>query len=62
MRIYGSLTNKYKKYNIMTTPEIKPRKTESYTCTQSRYEHVDSVPFRGLLLGPSGSGKRTLLQ
>ena len=46
----------------MATPEIKPRKSESYSCTQSRYENVDSVPFRGLLLGPSGSGKSTLLQ
>ena len=44
------------------TPVIRPHRCRDYTCRQSRFEHVPSLPTRMILLAPSGSGKTILLQ
>jgi hypothetical protein len=46
----------------MPVPNIEPYKCASYDCKQSKYEQAEKVPFRSLMLGPSGSGKGVLLQ
>ena len=43
-------------------PVIRPHRCKDYSCRQSRYEHVPSLPTRMILLAPSGSGKTILLQ
>ena len=46
----------------MTAPIIEPYKHITYECKQSKYEQVEKLPFRSLILGPSGAGKGVLLQ
>ena len=41
--------------------EIKPHTTTSYTYQQSRYKTVPEIPFRSVLVAPSGGGKTTLI-
>ena len=45
----------------MNIPEIKPVKNQKYTCKQSKYDNVDELPMRIALVGPSQSGKTTLI-
>ena len=42
-------------------PQIKPIKSAEYTCKQSKYPQLYSLPTRSLILGPSGTGKSVLL-
>ena len=46
----------------MTTPTIEPYKHVTYECKQSKYQQVEQLPFRSLVLGPSGAGEGVLLQ
>ena len=41
---------------------IKPIKLQEYTCKQSNHDIVPTLPLRGVLLAPSGSGKPVLLR
>lgn len=41
--------------------EIKPHTTTTYTFRQSRYKTVPEIPFRAVLVAPSGGGKTTLM-
>ncbi len=47
-------------------PDIRPVRpawnTPTYEVASSRYEACQELPFRSVLLGPSGSGKPVLLQ
>ena len=43
-------------------PVIKPIKQKEYIFKQSKYKQCGSLPVRGLILGPSGSGKGVILQ
>ena len=43
-------------------PEIKPHKSPSFNCKQSKYPHVGKLPLRSIILSPSGGGKTILLQ
>ena len=43
-------------------PTIKPIKLKEYEVKQSKYNVVSKLPIRSIILGPSGSGKRILLQ
>lgn len=42
-------------------PIIKPIQEINYTYEQSKYKSVEKIPFRSLLVGPSGSGKSVLI-
>ena len=41
--------------------EIKPIGLTDYYCKQSKHSHIPKVPFRTILLAPSGSGKTVLI-
>jgi len=43
-------------------PKIAPIKMKEYEVKQSRYNVVSKLPFRSIVLGPSGSGKSILIQ
>ena len=43
----------------MTSVKVHP--TDEWTFKGSRFEHLPPTPLRGLLLGPSGSGKSVVL-
>ena len=43
-------------------PTIKPIKLKDYEVCQSKYENVPKLPFRAMLIAPSGGGKTILLQ
>ena len=45
----------------MSEIEIKPIKTSKTTIKQSKYDVASRLPTRGILCGPSGAGKGTLL-
>ena len=45
-------------YNIMENLVIKPIKTREYEVPESRYKQVGKLPFRTIILGSSGSGKK----
>ena len=40
---------------------VEAVRCKQFSCTQSRYEHVPSLPLRACLYGPGGSGKTHLL-
>lgn len=40
---------------------MNPCKTKEYTCKQSKYSHAGALPTRSLFLGPSFTGKTTVL-
>ena len=42
-------------------PKILPIKLKEYETKQSKYDIVPKIPFRSIVLGPSGSGKKTIL-
>ena len=46
----------------MSKPDIKPKSIKEFETKQSKYDQVQKLPVRGILLGPSGSGKGVLLQ
>ena len=46
----------------MSKPDIKPIAVKEYIVKQSKYEQVQKLPLRGIILGPSHSGKGVLLQ
>ena len=46
----------------MSKPDIKPISIKEFETKQSKYDQVQKLPVRGILLGPSGSGKGVLLQ
>ena len=39
-------------------PKILPIKLKEYETQQSKYDIVPKIPFRSIVLGPSGSGKK----
>ena len=43
-------------------PKIEPTMMKEFTTSQSKYNMVDKLPMRSIILGPSGSGKTVLLQ
>ena len=43
------------------SPEIKAIKTMIYTSKQPHYDFMGSLPTRSILLGPSGTGKTTVM-
>ena len=43
-------------------PIIKPIKLQEFDTKQSKYDMVPRVPFRSLVLAPSGGGKTVLIQ
>ena len=43
------------------SPEIKAIKTASYSCKQPNFDFMGSLPTRSILLGPSGTGKTTVM-
>ena len=46
----------------MSKPDIKPISIKQFETKQSKYDQVQKLPVRGVLLGPSGAGKGVLLQ
>ena len=42
--------------------KIEPIKLKEYEAKQSKYDIAPKIPFRSIILGPSGSGKSILLQ
>ena len=46
----------------MSKPDIKPISIKQFETKQSKYDQVQKLPVRGILLGPSGAGKCVLLQ
>ena len=42
--------------------KIEPIKLKEYETKQSKYDIAPKIPFRSIILGPSGSGKSILLQ
>ena len=46
----------------MSKPDIKPISIKQFETKQSKYDQVQKLPVRGILLGPSGAGKGVLLQ
>ena len=42
-------------------PNIIPIKAAEYTCKQSKYPQLYTLPTRSLILGPSGTGKCVFL-
>ena len=47
---------------MSSKPDIKPISIKEFEVKQSKYEQAQKLPVRGILLGPSGSGKGVLLQ
>ena len=46
----------------MATPSLKPIELKEHTCSQGHYGNiVPKLPMRSMLVGPSGSGKKTVL-
>ena len=45
----------------LLAPDVQPIKVKSYSCKQSKYEHVPELPMRSIVYGPSGAGKGVLL-
>ena len=43
-------------------PNIQPIKLKEFETKQSKYDMVPKIPFRSVILGPSGLGKTILLQ
>ena len=43
-------------------PIVKPVNVKEYDFTQFKYEVASKLPFSQIIAGPSGSGKRILLQ
>ena len=43
------------------SPEIKAIKTVQYLCKQPKFDFMGSLPTRSILLGPSGTGKTTVM-
>ena len=43
-------------------PKIEPIKLKEFETKQNKYPMVPQIPFRNVILGPSGSGKIILLQ
>ena len=39
-------------------PKIEPIKLKEFDTKQSKYPMVPQIPFRSVILGPSGSGKQ----
>ena len=39
-------------------PKIEPIKLKEYEVKQRRFNNVPKIPFRSIILGPSGSGKQ----
>ena len=46
----------------MSKPDIAPISIKQFETKQSKYDQVQKLPVRGILLGPSGAGKGVLLQ
>ena len=46
----------------MSKPDIAPISIKQVETKQSKYDQVQKLPVRGILLGPSGAGKGVLLQ
>ena len=46
----------------MSKPDIKPISIKQFETKQSKYDQIQKLPVRGILLGPSGAGKGVLLQ
>ena len=46
----------------MSKPNIVPIAVKEYYVKQSKYKQTQTLPLRGIVLGPSGSGKGILLQ
>ena len=46
----------------MDVPKIEPIKLKEYDTKHSKYNMVPKMPFRSIILRPSGSGKTILLQ
>jgi len=42
--------------------KIEPIKLKEYETKQSKYDIAPKIPFRSIILGPSGSGKSIILQ
>ncbi len=42
--------------------KVEPIHVKEVTVKQSKYEVCGKLPFRSVILGPSGSGKMVLLQ
>ena len=47
---------------MSSIPDIKPIAVKQYQVAQSKYEQAQKLPVRGIILGPSGSGKDIVLQ
>ena len=47
--------------NNNTEPHIQPIKEINYEFTRSKYAVASKVPFRSIIIGPSGSSKSVLL-
>ena len=45
----------------MNTSEIKAIKTIDYNTKQPKYSFMGSLPTRSVMLGPSGTGKTTVI-
>ena len=45
-----------------SVPKVEPIKLQQYDTKQSKYDMVPRIPFRGIILAPSGGGKTVLLQ
>jgi carboxylesterase type B len=43
-------------------PSVKPIKLKDFECSQSKYDNVEKLPLRSLIVGSSGGGKSILLQ
>ena len=43
-------------------PKVEPIHVKEFTVKQSKYEVCGKLPIRSVILGPSGSGKKVLLQ
>ena len=46
----------------MSKPDIKPISIKQFETKQSKYDQVQKLPVRAILVGPSGAGKGVLLQ
>ena len=45
----------------MLTPSLKPIELKEHTCNQGHDGNiVPKIPMRNMLVGPSGSGKKTV--
>ena len=46
----------------MSKPDIVPISVKQFETKQTKYDQVQKLPVRGILLGPSGAGKGVLLR